>query len=395
MEINTTNLWEEEISIEPKMKLENNGIFVQNDTISETKIGLKKNECVDIGNEKKWRKVCSNCGKESFYSSKEHLKRSIKNNRSCLKCGSFKKDRYVGMKFGSLIIIKQYDSISPCGSKIVKVDYKCDCGYIGLNKRFGCIKRQKMCLKCKKNNQFKFKEKGKSSFNCLYNEYKKGAENRGYIFELTKEVFESLTKENCFYCGKIPQNIKKTLKGREIYVYNGIDRKDNNIGYTMDNCVPCCKLCNFFKSALSIDEFLIQVEKIYKHSYVENTKKWDKTGLLDELNNKQKTECALVLEKIAQILVMQAEPLEKDTKEYNIHEQYCGFVLPIARRIYSSIYPKKFPDIDWFMKDCKEFLDKNENLYNELKKSSYIALDAEAELICLYVEDCIKKIEKL
>jgi hypothetical protein len=40
-------------------------------------------------------------------------------------------------------------------------------------------------------------------------------------------------------------------------------------------------------------------------------------------------------------------------------------------------------------------LDKNKDLYNELKKSSYIALDAEAEMVSLYVEDCIKKIEKL
>jgi hypothetical protein len=127
----------------------------------------------------------------------------------------------------------------------------------------------------------------------------------------------------------------------------------------------------------------------------EITKKWDKTGLLDELNNKQKGECALVLDKIAQILVRQAEPLKKDTKEYNIHDRYCGVILPMARRIYSSIYPKKFPDIDWFMKDCKEFLDKNKDLYNELKKSSYNALDAEAEMVSLYVEDCIKKIEKL
>jgi len=125
------------------------------------------------------------------------------------------------------------------------------------------------------------------------------------------------------------------------------------------------------------------------------TEKWDKTGLLDELNKKQKGECALVLDEITKVLLLMAEPLKKNSKEYNKHDEYCGFILPMARRIYSTIYPKKFPDIDWFMKDCKEFLDKNKNLYNELKKSSYIALDAEAELAHLYEVYCIKQIEKL
>lgn len=214
----------------------------------------------------KWTKICLNCQNESSYSSKEYLKRSIKDNRSCLKCGSFKKDRYIGMKFGSLLIIKQYNTLSPCGSKIVKVDYKCDCGYVGLNKRFGCVKRQKMCLLCKKKNEFKIKNPGKSAFNYLYNDYQQHAKKRGYDFKLTKEEFESLTKIKCHYCGSLPKNIKKARNGREIYIYSGIDRMDNTKGYLIENCVSCCKICNTFKMKLSVQEFLNHIKKIYNYN---------------------------------------------------------------------------------------------------------------------------------
>ena len=270
METLTKNyLWEEKNSTEAKTKLESKLTLGQNNGINETKNVFVENECEDTGN--KWKKKCPNCERDVFYTTEEGLKKSINYSRNCLTCGSFKKDRYVGMKFGTLLILKQYNVISPCNSKIVKVDYKCDCEYVGLNKRIGCVKRQKMCLLCKKKNDFKFKEKGRSAFNCLYNDYKKSAENRNYVFELTKEKFEFLTHKNCFYCGEIPQNVKLALKGKERYVYSGIDRKDNNIGYTIENCVPCCKNCNFSKMKLSVGDFLNHVKKIYENVFVTTT----------------------------------------------------------------------------------------------------------------------------
>ena len=259
------NLWEEKNSIEPKKNFVNKTESELVDFIKNIKIESEKNECEDIGNKKKWKKNCPNCGNEVFYTNEEGLKRSIKNNRNCLKCGSFKKDRYIGMKFGSLTIINQYNEISPCNSRIVKVDYKCDCGYVGINKRFGCVKRQKMCSQCKKKNTFKIKDPGKSAFNNLYRSYQKGAEKRHYEFKLTKNDFELLTKKNCYYCGGVPNNIQKALKGKEIYVYNGIERVDNTRGYLSKNCVSCCKKCNSFKLNTSVEDFLNHIKKIYEY----------------------------------------------------------------------------------------------------------------------------------
>jgi hypothetical protein len=259
--INTLVVWDEKIFTEQKKNFSNNIDEEKNDiTINtEKEFGLK--ECKDIGGKKKWGKNCPNCDSEIYYSNEEGLRRSIRDDRSCLKCGSRKMSGYIGKKFGTLTIVNQYNSFSPCGSKIVKVDYKCDCGHIGLNKRFGCVKRQKMCLLCRNQNKFKIKEVGKSAFNKLYNDYKKRADTKPCAFELTKDDFEFLTKQDCFYCGEHPKNVKKARGNKEIYVYNGIDRVDNNEGYTKENSVSCCALCNRFKMTLSVNNFLEHVEK--------------------------------------------------------------------------------------------------------------------------------------
>lgn len=39
------------------------------------------------------------------------------------------------------------------------------------------------------------------------------------------------------------------------YVYNGVDRKDNHVGYTYDNCLPCCGACNHMKGKKLYAEF--------------------------------------------------------------------------------------------------------------------------------------------
>ena len=46
------------------------------------------------------------------------------------------------------------------------------------------------------------------------------------------------------------------------YTYNGIDRKDNNLGYEKANCVPCCKRCNQMKNDMTMDEFINQIINI-------------------------------------------------------------------------------------------------------------------------------------
>lgn len=51
------------------------------------------------------------------------------------------------------------------------------------------------------------------------------------------------------------------------YVYNGIDRVDNTKGYTIDNVVPCCGICNMAKGKLNQQEFQNWIKRVYKYRY--------------------------------------------------------------------------------------------------------------------------------
>lgn len=107
---------------------------------------------------------------------------------------------------------------------------------------------------------------GVAQSNVLFNRYKNSARERKYTFNLTKQEFLILTKQPCFYCGDEPSQIaSKTHYTYGDYTYNGIDRVDNYKGYSIDNCVACCKFCNRAKDVLTTSEFLDKIRKIFKH----------------------------------------------------------------------------------------------------------------------------------
>lgn len=78
---------------------------------------------------------------------------------------------------------------------------------------------------------------------------KQGARDREFEYKLTDDYAKKLLDENCYYC-----NTESA---------NGIDRVDSLKGYTVENCVPCCKYCNLMKNNLSLDLFLTKVQKIF------------------------------------------------------------------------------------------------------------------------------------
>lgn len=89
--------------------------------------------------------------------------------------------------------------------------------------------------------------------------YKRGAIKRSLEFSLTREEFESLINTACYYCGSRPT--LRNINGCNL-ICNGIDREDNNKGYYKENCLPCCKICNVMKWAMSHDDFIRHCYKI-------------------------------------------------------------------------------------------------------------------------------------
>ncbi len=111
---------------------------------------------------------------------------------------------------------------------------------------------------------------GEANLNKLYATYVSSAKKRKIKFDLTKKEFKDLTKQNCKYCGTEPLTAKTSSRSYGEYIYNGIDgidRVDNNIGYTLDNCVACCKMCNYMKHSSSVGDFSSHVRKIYEHLF--------------------------------------------------------------------------------------------------------------------------------
>lgn len=94
----------------------------------------------------------------------------------------------------------------------------------------------------------------------LYTKLRRGAERKQIDLELTYEDFLEFTKEKeCYYCG---EDIKWVPHGKKATAYN-LDRRVNTEGYTKLNTVVCCKTCNFFKSSMDGNEFLLRIQKIY------------------------------------------------------------------------------------------------------------------------------------
>lgn len=106
------------------------------------------------------------------------------------------------------------------------------------------------------------RSRGYSGLDQLYKIYIVDAKKRGMNFELDLKEFHTLTSSRCYYCNSQPFQTtgrakykSKAMSDWTVYTHNGIDRIDNSRGYTMNNCVPCCKICNRGKMHKSLEEF--------------------------------------------------------------------------------------------------------------------------------------------
>jgi hypothetical protein len=68
---------------------------------------------------------------------------------------------------------------------------------------------------------------------------KSKAKGRGLIWAITLEEHQLFLSMPCYYCnGPLPET------------GSGLDRLNNLLGYTQENCVPCCKNCNWRKGQI-------------------------------------------------------------------------------------------------------------------------------------------------
>lgn len=159
-----------------------------------------------------------------------------------------------GKKFGRLNVIK----LGYTKNKQNHWECKCDCGNTTIVKaRYlnsksttscGCYRREYHSL-----------EPYRGRYNLMVRTSKTRNEHLGIM---SFPEFLALIKSNnsCHYCGEnVEWQPHQCYKNRNLSKGGYyLDRKDNSIGYTKDNCVVCCTLCNMVKGKnLTYDEMLV------------------------------------------------------------------------------------------------------------------------------------------
>lgn len=186
-----------------------------------------------------------------------------------MKCKRIVMLKLTNKKFGKLIVIKHAHTTD----KKTYWECKCDCGNVvivkGTNLTYGYTKSCG-CLRKALNYNV--------PYYWLYRILVKGIhEKRYHDFTndiMTYEDFLTFTNiSQCHYCGEPVIWSEHTLykepytrgKVRNIDRRYNLDRKNNSIGYTKENCVVCCSLCNYIKGkTLTYDEMCFLGKSIHE-----------------------------------------------------------------------------------------------------------------------------------
>jgi hypothetical protein len=147
---------------------------------------------------------------------------------------------------------------------------KCICGTTSNVKKYDLVNGNAKSCGCKAGELIAKKVSfptNEAQISNLYSTYKYGAKRRKLEFLISLDKVKSLIFENCFYCGSEPNSFRKSqriLKTNQPppLVYNGIDRINNDIGYTETNVVPCCIICNRAKREMSYENFLLWLDRV-------------------------------------------------------------------------------------------------------------------------------------
>lgn len=167
---------------------------------------------------------------------------------------------YTGRRYGNLVALEPTDARS---QSAIIWKMMCDCGNIVSRKPSQLVVRQRRGYNPKCSN-CRGLPVGKAQENTKIGHYKWNAIDRGLEWRLSDDKVRQLLSSNCFYCGSPPRNKMKKGNHKGEFVYNGIDRIDNELDYVPFNVVSCCNICNQAKHTLGAIEFMGWAAKLHK-----------------------------------------------------------------------------------------------------------------------------------
>lgn len=179
-----------------------------------------------------------------------------------------------GRSQGNIVVVKSLAETNSSGSRMWSC--LCNCGKhfkvstSALNAGVmscGCVGRNALVKRNTGKPSNNLKPHGQSNSRLVYNVYRSNAKRRGINFNINYEQFVLLSSKCCHYCGEPPKQILRAryAKCNGVYMYNGLDRLNNDIGYVFENLVPCCKICNRAKYNMTEQDFIIWIFKACKH----------------------------------------------------------------------------------------------------------------------------------
>ncbi len=135
-----------------------------------------------------------------------------------------------------------------------------DCGKEVEVRKFELKRAMGRCFPCTAifNGKDLIARNGKEPYRALFNKLVAQAKLRGKDWNLTFEEFLTYTKIHaCHYCGdKVIWAASRLGKGTSA---GNLDRKDTNLGYSLENCVVCCWPCNQKKRHLFTYEQFLEI----------------------------------------------------------------------------------------------------------------------------------------
>jgi len=177
----------------------------------------------------------------------------------------------LGQKFGRLLVLEEHSERTPNGHK--KYVCQCDCGGThitsgesirrGSSKSCGCLRKEY------KPNNFNNNRKNQILKDLYNSTIIKRCKNKKWCNYIPFSLFKILVQSNCKYCGVEPISKvnDRSKNSDEFLMVNGIDRVNSDLGYTKENSVSCCKICNSAKNNMEIQDFKIWVKRIYNHLF--------------------------------------------------------------------------------------------------------------------------------
>ncbi len=195
-----------------------------------------------------------------------------------------KHETFIGIEIGKVKVIA-FDRFEEGDKRLVYYyKYQCSCGTIESAPKYSLLQSKKSrntycCTKCRKDklvewaksSSIKYIDPIEGKCSTIHSNYRSRAKKKKLEFTLTFEEFKSMVTSNCHYCGLEPNKCRmdrtKSRQGLSRINFNGIDRVNNEMGYTIKNTVTCCEDCNKAKRNLSYNQFLDLIKRIYKNLY--------------------------------------------------------------------------------------------------------------------------------